>query len=138
MPNRGIPRGVNLAEYEERALRTEMMDRGDRFRLLKGALGLAGESGEFVDLVKKVVFHKKEVDFVKLREELGDALWYVTACARAIGSSLEEVGRENCEKLERRYPGGVYSHEACAARVDVSAVHPRTSQSNGEERGETK
>lgn len=104
-------------EYETRALRTEMQLPPDAL-LNKGALGLAGEVGETVEMVKKYLFHARPLDDEKLKKELGDVLWYVAAIARSRGMTLEEVAEGNAVKLEARYPDGVYSHEAARARVD--------------------
>lgn len=106
-----------FAEYEARALRTEM-ELSPRDLTIKGGLGLAGEAGETVELIKKWAFHGRELDREKLRKELGDVLWYVGAIARSQGMTLEEVAEANAVKLEARYPTGTYSHEANHARVD--------------------
>jgi NTP pyrophosphatase (non-canonical NTP hydrolase) len=71
-----------------------------------GALGLAGEGGEVVDLIKKHLFHDKPLDRAKLIEELGDQLWYFQCCLEAIDGTFEEVAEANDKKLKRRYPKG--------------------------------
>lgn len=76
----------------------------DWFRL-NWAMGLAGESGEYVDAVKKAVFHGKD-DESKQLLELGDVLFYVAAAAQDRGWSLEYVALMNQEKLDARYPNG--------------------------------
>lgn len=80
--------------------------------LFTGALGLTGEAGEVADLTKKLVFHdwmpdEFRADFRdKLREELGDVLWYIILLAYGyLGISLEEVIQTNIDKLSNRYPG---------------------------------
>jgi NTP pyrophosphatase (non-canonical NTP hydrolase) len=83
------------------------------------ALGLTGEAGEVADLVKKYIGHGHDLPSSKVREELGDALWYITDLAAKLGFSLEEVAAFNVAKLRRRYPGG-FSHEASRARIDVT------------------
>jgi NTP pyrophosphatase (non-canonical NTP hydrolase) len=108
---------MDLNEYQKQALRTEQIERSGPELLTKNALGLAGEAGEYVELVKKHVFHGKDIDRAKVVKELGDVLWYVAASARVLGIDLEEVASTNVEKLRQRYPEG-YSHEASAARVD--------------------
>ena len=78
-------------------------------RLLTASVGLSGESGEFSDIVKKIVFQGKEMneDVVKhLRSELGDIMWYVAQGCVALGTSIEELVDINTAKLESRYPGG--------------------------------
>ena len=75
-------------------------------RLLTGSLGLASESGEFVEIVKKMFLQGKPVDgdnVFHMKRELGDIMWYwVTACM-ALGLDPVEVIKENQEKLEARY-----------------------------------
>ena len=78
-------------------------------RLLTASVGLSGESGEFSDIVKKVVFQGKEIDddVVKhLRSELGDIMWYVAQGCLALDTTIEELIDINVAKLESRYPGG--------------------------------
>ena len=75
-------------------------------RLLTGSLGLASESGEFVEIVKKMFLQGKPVDgdnVFHMKRELGDIMWYwVTACM-ALDLDPVEVIKENQEKLEARY-----------------------------------
>lgn len=70
------------------------------------ALGLAGESGEVCDLIKKWAYHQVPYDTDKMRKELGDVLWYLSALASDHGMTLDSVASENVEKLRKRYPDG--------------------------------
>ncbi len=70
------------------------------------ALGLAGETGEIVDLIKKTYYHGHAEDDARLVEELGDVLWYAVLLADALGVTLQEVFAVNQEKLKKRYPEG--------------------------------
>lgn len=85
-------------------------------RLLVAALGLAGESGEFADGIKKIVRHGHFLSREKLIEELGDVLWYVAEAASAVGVNLSDVAAQNIAKLQKRYPSG-FSEEASRNRV---------------------
>lgn len=110
-PARRRPRPVGWTAdaYQEEALRTARgMMGGDKagLRLLNGAMGLGGECGECIDIVKKHVFHGHRLDRAHLAEELGDVLWYVAVAADAIGYPLGEVAEINVKKLRRRYPDG--------------------------------
>lgn len=71
-----------------------------------GALGLAGEGGEVIDLIKKHLFHAKPLDRDKLIEELGDQLWYFQCLLEAVDASFEDVVKANIAKLTKRYPDG--------------------------------
>jgi NTP pyrophosphatase (non-canonical NTP hydrolase) len=81
-------------------------------------MGLAGESGECIDYVKKNIFQFHDIDHDKLIEELGDVLWYAAELAAGLGVTLEEVADRNIQKLMRRYPVG-FSAEDSIRRVDV-------------------
>ncbi len=74
--------------------------------LVNGVMGLCGESGECIDLVKKHLHQGHGLDKEALKKELGDVAWYLAETAWALDIPLEEVLRGNLEKLHRRYPGG--------------------------------
>jgi len=78
----------------------------NRNRVLMACLGLAGESGETVDYLKKVIYHYHTLDREKLQKELGDVLWYVAEMCSALDISLEDVMVQNIAKLKERYPEG--------------------------------
>jgi NTP pyrophosphatase (non-canonical NTP hydrolase) len=78
----------------------------DDYRLIVSALGLAGEAGEFCDLVKKVYGQGHTLDKDKLQNELGDILWYLADACSALGITLSETAIKNIEKLKKRYPNG--------------------------------
>ena len=77
--------------------------------------GLVGEVGEVVDLLKKFFYHGHEVDSNRLKSELGDILWYVSAVASLFNINLQDIAQGNIEKLEKRYPNG-FSSEASIKR----------------------
>ena len=80
-------------------------------RLTTSGVGLAAESGEFLEIVKKMVFQGKPWS-VDNREhliiELGDVMWYVAQACMALDISFDEVIEGNIKKLEKRYPGGSF------------------------------
>ena len=78
-------------------------------RVLTGAIGICSEGGELLDIVKKVIFQGKQPTAelrVKLKNELGDVMWYAQQIMISMGWSLEEVLAENTRKLSGRYPDG--------------------------------
>ena len=80
-------------------------------RLLTAAVGLSAESGEFMEIVKKMVFQGKpwnDDNREHLIIELGDAMWYVMQACSALDVSLEDVVAKNVDKLKKRYPGGEF------------------------------
>lgn len=96
---------MDFRQYEGLAARTDP-NTDDMKRLIHGVMGLAGEAGEVVDLVKKSAFQGKELVYVNVALELGDVLWSLAQCCRAIGWTLEEVAQANIAKLQKRYPQG--------------------------------
>ena len=97
---------MNMHDYQRQAQRTARPDWTLEQRLTMAALGAAGESGEFADMVKKLLFHSHDLNEEQMLLELGDILWYVTEAAAALGYSLETVAEMNIAKLKRRYPDG--------------------------------
>jgi NTP pyrophosphatase (non-canonical NTP hydrolase) len=80
-------------------------------RLLTAAVGLCAESGEFTEIVKKMVFQGKpatEENFYHMKRELGDIMWYFMQACMALDVSPEEIIEMNVEKLKSRYPGGEF------------------------------
>ena len=80
-------------------------------RLLTAAVGLCAESGEFTEIVKKMVFQGKpanEDNFYHMKRELGDIMWYFMQACMALDVSPEEIIEMNVEKLKSRYPGGEF------------------------------
>lgn len=93
-------------EYQELALRTARKDLDSTQLLLNGALGLAGESGEVVDTVKKHLFQGHWLDKSHITKELGDVAWYLAISAHAVGCDLDTIFQMNIDKLKARYPDG--------------------------------
>jgi len=80
-------------------------------RLTTAGVGLAAESGEFLEIVKKMVFQGKpwnNDNREHLIIELGDVMWYVAQACMALDVSFDDVVRGNVKKLEKRYPGGSF------------------------------
>jgi NTP pyrophosphatase (non-canonical NTP hydrolase) len=79
--------------------------------LLCGAIGLGSETGEFQEIVKKIVFQGKpltEEAHFHMKRELGDIMWYWVNACRALDLDPNDVVAENVKKLEARYPGGKF------------------------------
>ena len=78
-------------------------------QLLTAALGLTAESGEFTEVVKKMIFQGKpytEENVFHMKRELGDICWYLAQACMALDTTFDEVIEMNVEKLQARYPGG--------------------------------
>ena len=105
---------MEFNDYQKLANRTLY---GNEQVLTNCALGVASETGEVVDLIKKYTFHGHDLDKEALTKELGDVLWYLSQIAEWADIPFENVATQNIEKLEKRYPNG-FSKEASQNRVD--------------------
>ena len=80
-------------------------------QLLTAALGLTAESGEFTEVVKKIIFQGKpytEENVYHMKRELGDICWYLAQACMALDTSFDEIIEMNVDKLMARYPGGEF------------------------------
>ena len=90
-------------------------------RLLTAGVGINAEGGEFLEIIKKMVFQGKPFNADNREHliiELGDLMWYVAQATQALGISMDEVLETNVNKLKKRYPGGefdIYMSENRAA-----------------------
>ena len=98
--------GLTANEYQRQAmaLLNPALNRKDV--LINGVMGLCGESGEAIDIVKKHLHQGHPLDKEKLAKELGDIAWYLAETAYALDIPLEQILRMNLEKLKNRYPEG--------------------------------
>lgn len=103
---------MTINEYQRLAMVTSNKRLTQREMLENGVMGLCGEAGETIDIVKKHLFHGHELDVNKLKEELGDVAWYLAESCEALGLELEDVLSNNIEKLRRRYPEGFSSYRS--------------------------
>ena len=97
---------MTINEYQQLAMTTLNKEMSKKDMLINGVMGLCGESGEAIDIVKKHLAQGHELDREKLIKELGDIAWYLAEMATVLDITLEEVLERNIEKLKRRYPEG--------------------------------
>ena len=97
---------MTINEYQKLAMRTLNPALEKKDVLINGVMGLCGESGEAIDLVKKHLAQGHPLDREALLKELGDVAWYLAETAWALDADLESVLAGNIEKLRRRYPEG--------------------------------
>lgn len=111
--------GTNsVRTYTELVNHTKNKNLIDFHQLLNAALGLAGEAGEFADLVKKHAFQGHELDRDKVVKELGDVRYYLELACITLGITITEVEETNKDKLLKRYPNG-FTVEASIRRADT-------------------
>ena len=104
---------MNFNEYQNQAIQTDIAynaatDSARYDGYMEKALGLAGETGEVLEIIKKMirdkggVFENTQEDREKLKKELGDVLWYLSALAFYNDIKLEDIAKTNLEKLASR------------------------------------
>lgn len=106
---------MTINEYQQRAMASLNPELKGRDVLINSVMGLCGESGEAIDIVKKGLAQGHPLDREHLAKELGDVAWYLAEAATALDLDLEDILRANLEKLERRYPDG-FSTEKSVGR----------------------
>lgn len=104
---------MTLKEYQTFAARGILPATLEREPIIGFALGLAGESGEVADDIKKKYFHGREIDPNHTIEELGDVMWYVANLATQLNTTLDKIIELNVDKLSTRYPK-MYGNESPA------------------------
>ena len=109
----GTERLLDMADNLEQGLSDAMPETEiDLGGIINGLFGLSGESGEFIDMIKKWIFHEKELDEDHAKKELGDVMWYVAMICESFGWSLDEIMQMNIDKLKKRYPEGFDTERA--------------------------
>ena len=97
---------MRVNEYQELAMATLNPQLSKREVLINSVMGLCGESGEAIDMVKKWMAQGHEIDKAHLAKELGDIAWYLAEAATALDIPLEDIFQSNIDKLKNRYPEG--------------------------------
>ena len=108
---------MTINEYQKLAMTTlnPALDKKDV--LINGVMGLCGESGEVIDIVKKHLAQGHELDKEKIVKELGDVAWYIAEIATVLDVELEDVLVQNIEKLKARYPEGFSTEKSLNREV---------------------
>lgn len=109
---------MTINEYQKKALTFLNPELDEKDVLINGVMGLCGESGEAIDIVKKHLSQGHELDREHLAVELGDIAWYLAETAHIIGYELEDILRMNIEKLSRRYPEGFSVDDSINRKTD--------------------
>lgn len=109
---------MTINEYPKAALRTLNPNLSAIESLEDGLMGLNGEAGEAIDILKKHLFQGHSLDVEHLAKELGDVAWYLAISSDAIGVDLETICRMNIEKLRARYPEGFEEERSICRNVN--------------------
>ena len=102
---------TDLAALLSRVTELDIQQDADVPRLLTAALGLTAESGEFTEVVKKIILQGKpynEDNVFHMKRELGDICWYLAQACMALDTTFDEIIEMNVDKLKARYPGGEF------------------------------
>ena len=102
---------TDLAALLSRITELDIEQDADIPRLLTAALGLTAESGEFTEVVKKIILQGKpynEENIFHMKRELGDICWYLAQACMALDTTFDEIIEMNVDKLKARYPGGEF------------------------------
>lgn len=108
---------MTINEYQQLAMTTLNPQLSRKDVLINGVMGLCGESGEAIDIVKKWLAQGHELDREKLAKELGDIAWYLAETAWALEIPLEDILQGNIDKLKKRYPQGFSSEHSIRREV---------------------
>lgn len=110
---------MTINEYQKLAMTTLNPALSKKDVLINGVMGLCGESGEAIDLVKKHLAQGHELNRDALIKELGDIAWYLAETAYALDVSLEDVFQKNIDKLKKRYPEGFSQSRSVCREEEV-------------------
>ena len=102
---------LDYAALLTRMNKLELEDDCNLSQLLTAALGLGAESGEFTEVVKKIILQGKpynEDNVFHMKRELGDICWYIAQACMALDTTFDEIIEMNVDKLKKRYPGGEF------------------------------
>ena len=103
---------LDYAALLTRMNKLELEDDCNLPQLLTAALGLTAESGEFTEIVKKIILQGKpynEDNVFHMKRELGDICWYIAQACMALDTTFDEIIEMNVDKLTKRYPGGEFN-----------------------------
>ncbi len=105
---------MNINDYQALAMTTLNPALSRKEVLINSVMGLCGESGEAIDIVKKWLAQGHELDKEHLAKELGDIAWYLAEAATALDIPLEDILQANLDKLKKRYPEGFETRRSLA------------------------
>ena len=109
---------MTINEYQQRAMATLNPKLTEQDVLINSVMGLCGESGEAIDIVKKWLAQGHPLDREHLAGELGDVAWYLAEAATALDLNLDDILQQNLDKLAARYPDGFSTERSVGREAD--------------------
>ena len=110
---------MNINEYQTEAMKLLNPGLSESDVLVNALMGLCGESGEAIDLMKKHLYQGHALDQEKLIKELGDIAWYLAEAATGLQVDLSDILQGNLDKLHKRYPQGFDTNRSQNRREDA-------------------
>jgi NTP pyrophosphatase (non-canonical NTP hydrolase) len=108
---------MNLKEYQKFCQKMHLPQESKEKEIMTWGLGVAGEANDVAGCIKKTYAHKDD-HIEGIKENLGDTLWYVAMICNFYRWTIDEVIKENVDKLKERYPEGASFESAKRKRTD--------------------
>lgn len=118
---------MKFREYQLESYKNIKAHSSDQLRKSDWAMGLAGEAGEVIELIKHNVAHNEQMDVLKLAKELSDVLWYLSAIASDYKLDLGTIAELNIAKLRHRHQGS-YNATRSANRHEIEEKFEHTEE----------
>ncbi len=103
---------MQVNDYQKEAMKLLNPKLDNKDVLINGVMGLCGESGEVIDIVKKWLAQGHQLDKERMKSELGDVAWYLAETTTALDVPLEQIFQANLDKLHKRYPQGFSTEDS--------------------------
>lgn len=103
---------LTVSDYQKLASRTINTNLSEKDILINSVMGLCGEAGEAIDIVKKHIAQGHDFNKEHFIEEIGDIAWYLAEAATAVDYDLGDILQQNIDKLRKRYPEGFKEHDS--------------------------
>ena len=97
---------MDIKEFQNKSTRTINHDLTTEQLISNMCMGISGETGEVIDIIKKYLYQGHELNKEHVTEELGDVMFYITNLATLLGIDMQDVLQNNVDKLLKRYPDG--------------------------------
>lgn len=130
-----VPDDIDLADldfskYQSLCKRTVNNKLDDKDEVASYALGIVSESAEVSDEVKKQLYHGHDKNPEKIKDELGDVMWYMANLATKYGLTLKDIAKHNITKLKERYPDGFSQDKSINRNEEVEQAYLKKHEEN--------